>query len=97
MTASTHPQTRDPAQERPGPGWMIYPEHAAAIEFGDGTSWLFDPWKLHCCSPDLDGKDRIGLGLYSKLSLAPRGVLDMEVDRDLDIDFEFIQEKLKNI
>ena len=34
---------------------------------------------------------------YSKLSLAPRGVLDMEVDRDLDIDFELIQEKLKNI
>ena len=55
-----------------GRGWMVYPEHKVAVEFYDGSTWLFESRKPHCCSPAL-GSGRVGVGLYSAVALGARG------------------------
>ena len=56
-----------------GTGWLAYPEHTVAVEFGDGTGFMFDPKVPHCCTPSPTNRRRQGFGLYCKEAIAARG------------------------
>ena len=71
-----------------GRGWMVYPEYKVAIEFWEGSHWVFDPLTTHCCSPSTTGRGRIGLGLYSKQALASRGEMQEDCPANSELEWD---------
>ena len=78
-----------------GAGWMAYPEHAVAVEFTDGTGFMFEPKVPHCCTPSPTNRHRQGVGLYCKEALASRGRLKRKLPAGFIVDWAMVEGELE--
>ena len=74
-----------------GTGWLVYPEHAAAVEFADGTGFMIEPKVPHCCTPSATNSHRKAFGLYCKEALAARGQLKEKIPAGTVVDWAMLE------